>query len=84
MLSVILLAAVTTNYFLGYKYFKLKNDINETNIRMNEINKSIEDKRTQLNTLNEEYQSYDVDNSDLMKEYINWKRQNQKLEDILR
>lgn len=64
----------------------LSSTIHKNNLesKLHNIKDEISEKEKQMNELNEEYKSFDnEENKELEKEYENWKRQNEKLIDVL-
>ena len=56
--------------------YALKKEISETETKINEAD-------AQISAINEEIETLSKENSDLYTEYLNWQRQNRKLEEVL-
>lgn len=68
--------------FALFFIFSIRSNNLET--KLNNIKEEVSEKEKQLNDLNEEYKAFDnEENKELEKEYENWKRQNEKLIDVL-
>ena len=84
IMLIIIICFMIVSAYLGYKLFMISNENEDVINEINDISKEIDDAENQIDKLNLEINELKESKSAAFSEYTTWKRQNQKLEEILK